>query len=268
MATTTNYYERSFVQRCYDAEEEMPRQGIYEQSATQNDHIGTKLVFPDGRVFRYAQCGAVAITRNLMQQGPDPAAAGSPSSSKFLSITQTGYPQVAGDTDITVLVTTGSAVPDNAFAGGFVQFTTGTNKDTYRVLASKLDATDTELHLLLDSPIRNAIAATAKMTVTPPRWYKTIVTPVTTATEAAAGVPLIDVTISYYYWAQTKGPCPMTVDTGDTLVIGGMAGIPATNAVAGTCGNATATGYAFPVYGRVLAISAADETALIDLLLD
>ncbi len=60
----------------------------------------------------------------------------------------------------------------------------------------------------------------------------------------------------------------MIVDTGDTLVVGGKGGIPATDAVAGSVGNATATAYAFPFYGTVMSIGAAGETALINLELE
>jgi hypothetical protein len=145
---------------------------------------------------------------------------------------------------------------------------TGTNiNDVYFILASK-HVDETHVDLLLDQPLRNAIVATDKVALAPSRWYGTLVMVATTASAAAAGVPLCDVTAGYYYWAQTKGPCPMTCDTGDVLVVGGLAGIASTNAVAGTVGAATATAFAFPIYGTVLQIGAGDESALIDLNLE
>ncbi len=237
-------------------------QDIYTASATKNYDLGTIRQFSDGRRFRYSQAGASNITRALMQQT-------AVADSKFLNIAQTGHSQTAGATSITVLCTTGSAVAANYFAGGRFTVLTGTNiGDSYLIVSSSLQATDTLLNLVLGEPLRNNIATTDKTAVTPNRWKSTVVVPTTTATAAAAGVPLIDVTAAYYYWAQTKGAAPMIVDTGDTLVIGAKAGIPGTDAVAGTAGVATATAYAFPTYGTVLYISVADQSALINLELE
>lgn len=235
---------------------------VFAVSATPIAPLGTIRDLPDGRRFRYAQAGASNITRALMQQT-------AVADSKFLDITQTGHAQTAGAFSITVLCTTGSALPANYFAGGTLLVTTGTNVgDEYTIASSSLEATDTLLDLVLNEPLRNAIAATDKISILPNRWKSTVVVPVTTATAAAAGVPLVDVTAANYYWAQTKGNAPLIVDTGDTLVVGGKAGIPATNAVAGACGTATATAYAFPVYGTVRWIAAAAEPALIALELE
>ena len=237
-------------------------QDVWTASATQNYALGTIQQFSDGRKFRYCQAGASGITRALMQQRAAPE-------THFLDITQTGHAQTAGAKSITVLCTTGSANPANYFAGGYLVVTTGTNLgDIYPIVTSTLETTDTLLDLVLGEPLRNAIAVTDKIAVIPNRWKSTIVVPATTASAAPAGVPLIDVTALYYYWAQVKGPAPLIVDTGDTLVVGGKAGIPATNAVAGACGNATATGYAYPVYGTVMWIAAAAEPALVNLELE
>jgi len=237
-------------------------QDTYSISATQNYLLGTIRELADGRRFRYAKAGASNITRALMQQS-------AALDTHFSDITQTGHAQVAAATSITTLCTTGSAVAANYFAGGRLIVTTGTNLgDSYPIISSALESTDTLMDLVLGEPLRNAIAATDKVTLIPNRWFNTIVVPVTTATGAAAGVPLVDVTAAYFYWAQTKGPCPIIVDTGDTLVVGGKGGIPATNAVAGAVGTATATAYAFPFYGMVMSIGTAAEPALINLELE
>ncbi len=234
-------------------------QDTFATSATQNYPLGTIRETTDGRRFRYARAGVGAITRALMQQT-------AVADTKFIDITQTAHAQIVGATAITVLCTTGSAVAANYFAGGKLIVTTGTNLgDVYDIVSSVLESTDTLLDLVLKTPLRNAIAATDKITVLPNRWQATVVVPVTTATAGPAGVPLVDVAATYYYWAQTRGPAPLIVDTGDTLVLGGRAGIPATNAVAGACGNATATAYAFPTYGTVRWIAAAAEPAIVDL---
>ena len=237
-------------------------QDIFTASATQNYNIGTIHDTPDGRRFRYSKAGGVNITRALMQQA-------GVADSKFIDITQTGHAQAVGATSITTLCTTGSASAANAFAGGKMIVTTGTNLgDIYDIVSSTLESTDTLMDLVLAQPLRHIIAATDKVTLIPNRNMSTVVAIATTLTAAAAGVPLVDVTAAYYYWAQTRGPAPLIVDTGDTLVVGGKAGVPATDAIAGTCGTTTATAYAFPVYGTVLWIGTAAEPALINLELE
>jgi hypothetical protein len=237
-------------------------QDIYTASATQNFAIGTIRETSDGRRFRYSKAGGGNITRALMQQS---AAA----ISNFIDVTQTGHAQVIGATAITILCSTGSANAANYFAGGKLIVTTGTNLgDIYNIVSSTLETTDTLMDLVLAEPLRHAIAVTDKVTLIPNRNQSTIVATATTLTGSAAGVPLVDVTAGYYYWAQTRGPAPIIVDTGDTLVVGGKAGVPATDAIAGTAGVATATGYAFPVYGTVLWIGTAAEPALINLELE
>jgi hypothetical protein len=238
-------------------------QSIYDESITQQFALGTKMIFDDSRVFRYAKNGGVALTRALMCQS-------AVEESKFVAIAQTGYAQVVGTVDITVLVTTGSSAAENALANGTMvanKVSPTTVGDTYHIIASKLRAADdTAMDLKLEWPgIRNAIAATGELSLAYSPWYNLVVHPVTTATSCAAGVPLIDVTINYYFWAQTGGPCPLVVDTGDTIVIGAPVGVPGTNAVAGACGARQSTRIE---WGRTMSIATGDEPALIYLTLD
>jgi hypothetical protein len=244
------------------------RVDVFGYETSQRFHLGTAYRSSMSRLWRYAMVGAVAITRALMQQAASLAAV---PFQKYSSVTQTGYAHAKGATGVlTVLVTTGALATglDNVLADGLLMVTTGTNiGDVYNIVWSH-QVDETHVQVLLDAPLRNAIAATDKVSMSPSSFYGTIVAPVTTLTAPPAGVPLIDVPIGGFYWAQRKGPCPMIVDTGDTLVVGGMAGVAGTSAVAGTAGNTTATAYAFPTYGRVLQIGAADEVALIDLNLE
>ena len=242
---------------------------IYESSATADYIIGTRVQTWDGRVFRYAKAGATSLVQALMTQGAVPSA-------KCTSIAQTGYAKAVGDTTVTVLVTTGGIAAgepwtyEDALVGGTMvcaSVSPAVLGDVYDITSSVM-IDETHISLTLASPIRNAIAATGEVSLVMSKYSRTVVMPTTTATASAAGVPLCPVPAGYYYWAQTKGPCPMIVDTGDTIVIGALAGIPATNAVAGTAGAATATLYQFPIYGRVLSVAAADKVGLIDLMLD
>jgi len=248
--------------------EASPRDGLYTATSDQQFVLGTKFELNDGRWFRYAKGGGVALVQAFMCQT-------AVKDSKFVEIAQTAVPvaaQLKGSTKITVLCTTGSAAGDNDFSGGWLVY----NKvsptpvgDIYQIISSKLQTTDTLLDLELASPLRSQIAGTTgEVSLNYSKWFKTIVVPATTATAVPCGVPLVAVPIGYYYWSQTKGPAPLIKDAGDTLVIGAYAGIPSTDATAGTCGNATATAFAFPIYGRVMSLGDDNEPALIDLMLE
>jgi hypothetical protein len=244
-------------------ENETPRQSIYEASETQNYRLGTKFYSRDNRIFRYAQCGSsTALVQAFMCQS-------AVQESKAVAIAQTGHAQVVGTQDITILVTTGSASPENAFAEGLMccnKVSPTVVGDVYRIIASNLQSTDTLLDLKLEYPgIRNAIAATGEISLTYNPWYATVVQPVTTMTSDCCGIPLCAVTASYYYWSQTGGPAPLIVDTDDTLTIGDSAGIPGTSAVAGAASNRQST---FPQWGRVMSIATAAEPAIVYLTLD
>lgn len=244
--------------------EEYPTQTIYEESETQNYKLGTRLEYQDGsgRIFRYAKAGGTALVQAKMNQS-------AVEESKFIAIVQTGHAQVVGATDINVLVTTGSATPENSLAGGTMvcnKVSPAVLGDTYHILASKLQATDTILDLKIEYPgIRNAIGATGEVSLDYNPWYASVVHPVTTATSRANGVALIPVTASYFYWSQTGGPAPLLVDTGDTVVIGAPVGVPATSAVTGAAGAAQTLRIH---WGHVMSIAAADEPALVYLVLD
>lgn len=246
------------------------RVDVYAQSSTQQYPLWASYWDRYGRRFRYVKNGAVALTRALMTQS-------AVQDSKAFEIAQTGHAQVVGSRKIDILVTTGGGWDDDAFAGGFLvcnKVSPATVGDIYAIRSSALDSTDTILHLELDSPWRNAMLATGEVTLTFNPGYKVIVHPTTTATAPAAGVPLIDVTIGYYAWVQTKGTAPLVVDTGDTLVIGQPVGCPTTSAVAGAGGviadgNVLTTAYSMTrVWGHVRSLGTAAEPALVDLCLE
>ena len=244
--------------------------GIYTNDDTQRYSIGTLHETWDGKRYRYAQIGGSNIAAGLMQSsGVDTA--------KHIAIAQTGFAQVAGATKVRCLVTTGGIAASetfaqlNALAGGMVSwYTDGTPSSLTQSndVVSSVMISETIIELELATPIRRAVAATEFVILTPNKYFETIVMAATTATSQAVGVANVPLTAGNFGWLQTKGACSMQIDSGDTVTIGALAGIPATDAVAGTAGAATSTLYAFPIYGRVLQVGAADKYGVIDLMLE
>jgi hypothetical protein len=242
---------------------QQPKQDIYTENVAQQYAPGTKLIYPDGRVFRYGKNGGTALSKALMTTSEALTAAA-------LEEVQTtsGTGVAVGDLEIVVDVTTGTTWPENRFAGGFlvVNLSTGIG-DIYKILANQIDGSDdTLMRLRLETPIRTAWAATTEITFALSPWVDVDVMP-TTAEGTPAGIPLIDVTANYWCWLQTGGYAPCLVDTSETLVKGEPAGHAATSNVAGACGPIGAD--TDSLWGTAVYIGgAAAECAILDLKLD
>lgn len=249
-----------------------PYQSIYEESETQNWMLGTKLEFPtQGRVFRYAKAGGTALVQARMCQSGITAVA------YFSVIPQTGYARTVGDKDITVLVVTGAIAgtatgyAENAFSGGWLncnKVSPAVLGDIYYILASKM-ADETHLDLKLATPWRNAMLETGEVTLTCSKFYGTLVFAAFAETAPACGVPLCPVTADYFYWSQVKGPAPLIVDNGETLIIGEMVGCPTTLGDPGEAGEfVVASAAAHQPWGVCMEVATADEPGLVDLNLE
>lgn len=215
--------------------------------------LGTKLEARDGRLWRYCKAGGTQLAAGLMGQSPAVAA-------ELENEAQTGYTTNIGDTTITVLVTTASGLTPSNLDGGYIVVEDGTGEGHgYKIASASWITSDTILSVVLDEPIRVATEATSEVSLYPNPWLGIIVAP-TTLTGYTVGVTNGVVTANYYYWAQRKGPCAMVVDAGETVVIGEMAGYPATIGTAGAVGVAAVTD---PLWGQFMGIAAAGETALV-----
>ena len=232
-----------------------PKQSVFEQSADQKHRLGARYCDGD-RTFRYAKAGAAGGCLKAKMTQTQVIVAGTE------KITQTGHTWAAGQVSGTMLIT-GASYVKNHFVDGYFYASSATGiGDSYRVIASQSDTTNTIMHLELESPIITALPATTVASLYPNRWNNVVIFP-TTVTGAATGVPLIDVTNGYYFWAQTAGPCPMIVDGSDSVAVGNSCGYGQNNA--GTCMTRDTLK---EVFGNVLMEGAVDETALINLTID
>jgi hypothetical protein len=240
-----------------------PLLSIYEESADQQYELGTKLVYSDGRVFRYTKNGAVALVKAKMSTAEaQTAAAVDEAQSTY------GTSATVGQQEIDIDVTTGTTWTENAYAGGFLHVNDVTGEgDIYKIMANKINGSDdTLMRVLLESPIRTAWAATTEITLMKSPWRDVVVAP-TSVAGVPVGVPLIAVTANYYHWGQTGGYCPMIVDASDTIVPGEPAGKPGTNGTTGAVGLVADDGTDV-VYGFCVYEATGGEYALIDLKLD
>ena len=228
---------------------------VYAENADPQAIIGSTLRMLDGRVFRYCQNGAAEIGVAKMAQAEA-------ATDKWYDQVQTAHGWTAGDTSNTCLITTAATPTVNEWAQGWMFVNKGTGLGyNYRILTNTSHATIVTVTIPEPGVVVDVPAA-SELTFLKSNYQDPIVVATGGLTAVAIGVPMVVVTAAYYFWAQTKGPCPLTVDTGETVVIGMPVTHPATCAVAGTCGPCVTLENR---YGTVMRVGAADEIALIDL---
>jgi len=194
-------------------------QGILQESEFINSPLGSELSLNDGRKFRYCKNGAVAL------------AAGKLASSPAWVSTETALAvNTAAKGDMVLLITTGSAVLEDAYKDGFVFVEAGTGAGQILKISANEAASTAEGRFDLYDPVRVAFAAGDTVGLVYNRFSGTIATVDTdgTETETPVGVPLIPVSIGYYYWAQFAGLCNVLCDgtpaIGTPLMRGAVAG--------------------------------------------
>ena len=208
-------------------------------STTQEYALGTRAVTRDGRVFRYAKVGAVALVVGSVYQGPAPIANHINSSVAAASV---------GDTSLTVTPgnTAGAA---NLYAEGhaIISTTPGVGY-AYGISghAAIVASTAFTLNLFKDEPIQVALTTASKVDLMQNPYSAVVVTP-TTVTSAVVGVAVYAAAASEFCWLQTWGPCAVLID-----------GTPAVgNAVSpsGSVGGAAAINSGtLPILGEMLVV--------------
>jgi hypothetical protein len=239
-----------------------PITSVYESTSDQEHELGTKLVYTDGRVFRYARNGGTALAKALMTTSQ---ALNARSVDELQSTS--GTSQEVGDQEIDIDVTTGGTWVENEYSGGYMVVNKATGiGDMYKIMAQKIDdSDDTLMRVLLETPLLTAFDATTEVTLVQSPWREVDVMP-TTAEGTPAGIPLVTIPVNYFGWLQTGGYAPCYVDTGEALVKGEAVGFPGTPNVAGACGDTESVLDA--IWGVAVYIGTAGEVAIIDLKLD
>jgi len=234
------------------------RQGIYEESSVQKTDLGRFIDFEDGRRFRYCKNGAVGLTIGVMTMAPALVA-------NHKDQVQTGYGMSIGQKVVNVLLTT-TAPTAGQYNDGFLLCGKGTGLgQLYRI--KKHTTAIAPCVITLYDPIITAVPAASEITLTPNKRNGVLVAAITPA-GAFIGIPLIDVTAGYYFWAQTRGYAPFLADSTITtpFVLGEPIGDAETKTVAGSMDGIENVNNA--VHGICAQIPGASEYGIIDLQLE
>jgi len=170
-----------------------PSQGIYEMSSAQVCTLGHRIAFADGRVFRYAKAGAVALAPG-----------------KFVKAGHTNHSintvvnaaVAVGNNN--VVVRTGAACTTGA--EGYLQTNDAAGEGhLYKIKTTAANSTTVAYtDVTLYDPIATAlVAATSEVSILSNPYEQCEI--VSAAGELVVGVPPITVTAEYYFWLQTWG---------------------------------------------------------------
>lgn len=196
-------------------------QDMFSPTLAQQRELGARLQLVDGRVFRYAQAGAVdLVAGNLLQAAlPIP-----------LHLALTAVAAAVGTTSIVVTpgATAGAA---NLYAEGYLGVdTTPGNGLTYRIAGHAAITASTAFTLYLDDPISVAFTTATRYGLLA-NLYRNVLQAPTTKTGPMVGVAPVVFTAAYYGWIQTWGICSVLINGTPAVTAPVMNSVTAAGAV-------------------------------------
>ena len=232
-------------------------QGIFDISSDQKAAIGYRMQLTDGRVFHYAKAGGSALVAGHLLSSP----AHGGTTTEQVNMTVSTASTVGGNTIGLTAVT--DSFTANQFQGGYLGIYSGTaaqgGGQTYRIKSHTAASAGGTFTVTIYDSFKVAVSTSATATIVKHPWDGVVDWP-TTFTGVPAGVPLVAVTASYYFWMQTWGLASVLVDSGAALTLG--ADVLASNAVAGSV-EADDAAKAQPHIGYAISAGAASKFQLV-----
>ncbi len=184
---------------------------------TPGTSLGARATTGDGRYFRYAQAGAVALVPGTLQQ-----AAAEVTGNQNLTA-------VAAAVGAKTLVSTSTVtITANQYQGGWALITTSAGVGYQYQIGSHAAYTSAAPTFNLTDPIQVALTTGSRIDLVTNLYANTVQNP-TVATSAPSGVAIAATPIGYYGWLQTSGVANVLAD--GTVTVG--TSVDASNGTAG-----------------------------------
>jgi len=182
-------------------------QKLHSESSTALHNLGELVFSNDGRAYRYCKAGATALVAGKLQQSS------AEDTSNFQNLTCAV--SSAGATSITTTSTVTLTV--DQLAGALLTVTAATTGAgfLYKVKGHAA-ATAAVVTFNLEDPVVVATTGTVTVDLAPNAYSGVIVNP-TTASSAAIGVAVYNITATYYGWLQVGGVASILNDGGSTV---------------------------------------------------
>lgn len=257
-------YNKTFARNKITCKSFLDAQHLFTPTAAQKHGLGRILEIDDGtgRMWRYCKDSGTGSAKALAQ-------CAEPVDAQQLGNVQTAYGVSVGERKFDVLVATGSAISDHELVDGILWVNaTGTAEGDYYIIKDNYWITgDTVMMVEIadEGGVRTAIAATDDISFIKNICRDTKLNP-TTQDAIVVGIANVTVAAGYYYWAQYRGPCAVTVDASDTIVAGEPCGKAGTAGTAGAVGLVANDG-TDAVWGTCICTITGGESAMVQLLL-
>jgi hypothetical protein len=177
------------------------KQGLYEISSTANGDIGATMEFEDGRKFIYSLNGTDTLTPGAIIAGPV--------LSSYDEDIACAVTAVSGDT--TISITTARSYTANELQDGWIYVGAGSGHLGHGRMIKSNPAADSAATLVItlyDALTDGITAGTDTLTIVE-NPYNGVMLNNSTYDGPIIGVAPCDVTASYYFWLQSRGPCPV-----------------------------------------------------------
>lgn len=240
-----------------DAENKLFNQGLFEQSSVAKHRIGTIRRLDDGRVFVYAQDSGSGLAPGKLCMGV---------TGQDATIVTEVIASAGSVGDDHIHITNGANTEfatANAYKDGFIWTDDAAGGgDMYKIRGHAAIGSAASGVIYLYDPLRVAITTSNTWSASKSPCKKVELYDADDVDGIPIGVPPIDVTASYYFWLQVKGPCAVLTD--GTLTLG--LGVVASNSVDGAVElTVPATTLAGCEVGTCISVSATTQYSLIDL---
>ena len=212
---------------------------------TQRLAHGQEMRFPDGRRFRYARAGAVAVVPGKLYQAAIPVPD---------HVLRTPVAAAVGDRTIS-LATGGTAITEDQYRDGYVVVDLATNTGfgyMYEVAAHPALAASITWAVPIRSTVQVAISTQAtSASLVPNNYAGVILAVVATPTATIAGVSVKAIPIGGFGWIQVAGNCMCLTDgtlvKGTTVITGSVTG--------SVIAESSAASLTLPVVGTVVRVA-------------
>ena len=182
------------------------RQGIYEESLAPKAELGRFLEFEDGRKFRYCRNGDTALVAGVLVQAP----AGLTGDDAIVLAAAGDL----GQNKLTITVNTSGDYDAHALQGGYLVVSKGATPDIgtfYKIKDNAAMVAAASAVITLYDNLATALTIAANQVGVSPNPFNGVVKDADSA--PLIGVPLIKVTIAYYFWCLVAGYGPATDST-------------------------------------------------------
>lgn len=231
-------------------------QGLFEESSVARHRIGTIRKLDDGRVFVYSQDSGSGLAPGKLCMGVTGQSAG------VISEVIKAAGSIGDDHVHVTMGTTTDFATANAYRDGFFWLDdAAAGGDMYKIRGHAAIATGTDGIINLYDRLRVAVTTSNTWSASKSPAKKAELWDADDIDGIPLGVPPIDVTASYYFWIQVKGPCVVLTD--GTITLG--AGVVPSNGVDGAVEDSVPATSLDPEIGTVISVSATTLYSMINL---